>query len=407
MSRWRVAALFFTLPVLFLLTACHDDEGDLSTPETILTVEIEHGAYAGFASWVFATSDDGNVLDVKPITAADQIVTLSSVKRVSKIHVTFFKRFAIGTMGYSIFSTYAAIAKGTTVTLQAPQPSLPVMGVASFEISNYMEEWDTLNFSNSEGRKFKNAPLQNELSVDISLRQAPGDVLMAGYRSGVPVYSWARDVQGGDLVTRDFLNDFEPFPHQLKLDFEGANVGSVTGIDASNGAQTWLVNSVSLIGTQWGSAHPVIGYVDGFDAYETIVWNSKTTGLVEYHKIGKPNLSFSIPPVTCLIHNEHLSNFSFTLSQPHTYYNANWIYPDGEEYIAWDFTGPAGQSMKWPVVPDMIDAKYRGLDPDRFVLNFISFTQMIGGKWTTYPEAVPGIFRHSAKDEQEYYVYYP
>jgi hypothetical protein len=404
MSRWRVAALFFTLPVVFLLTACHD-EGDFSTPATILTVAIDPGVFPTDETWIFATSDDGNVLDVKHILVDDRTVTLSSVKRVSKIHVTFFYAFKNGGIRYSTFTTYAAIPKGTTLTLPGRQKSLPPMGVASFNISNYTESWRVLNFSNSEGSMYKNALHQDELSVDISLGQAPGDVLMAGYRSGVPVYSWARGVQGGDLIERDFLNDFEPFPHLLKLVFEGENNGSILGFDANGRAQSGMVNSVYLIGTQWSTDHPVIGYVDGFDSYETIVTNSTATGSVEYHKIGQPNLSFTIPPVTCKIINENLSDFSFTLSQPHTYYNASWKYPDNEEYIGWDVAGPAGQAMKWPTIPDEIGAKYQDLEPDRFVLNFMAFTQMIGGKSTTYPEAVPGISRHSAKDEQEYYVY--
>jgi hypothetical protein len=407
MIRFRIVFPLFILCVFSFLSACQHEPDELSEPETILTLQVGPEAFLGGENWIFATNDNGDVLDVKPF-AVDETVTLSSAKRVDKINVTFFKTALDRGIRYTTFTTYSAIAKGTTWSMGAsvyldPQP----VGVATFKVSDYEGLPGMLKFSNSEW--YSNDPSVtsgDELVVGVPLRKA-GDVLLSGYRSGVPVYNWAKGVQVGDVVERNFLTDFEAFPHQVKLDFEGTSDGTVIGRTLENPYGTVLISSNDVVGTKWQTDPPVIGYVDGFDSYEISVWNTRTNGAVNYYHVGRPDLSFSIPTFTFSANNTDMLDFSFNFSLPHTYYSADWRYYDGMQFAEWRATAPSGQAPKGFAIPNEIAAKYGALDLSKFEYWGVRFKQVIEGKSKSYPEAVSRIVANKADGDQTYYDYVP
>lgn len=403
MNRLKNIFLLFTLGVAFLFSGCHKDD-DVTGPHTILTLQVDAGYTLNTEdNWIFATDDNGEVLDVKPYTGGET-VTLISDKAGEKINVTFFLHHEASSKS-STFSSYASIPSGTVLHLVKPEASshesLP--GTATFMISNFNYMLSSVEFSNGDSYSASSTITSGEMDSEVSFYGVPSDFLLSGYRAGVPVYNWAKGVKDGDIIKRDFQADFVPFPHQRKLDFEGTNSATLFGADAN--ANVLVLNSYQLAGTPYATDQPVIGYIDDIVSYDLIVTNTKANGSVMYLSNGAIDLSFTMPTFTFSLHNTDIQNLSFSFSEDYTYCYSGWAYTQDSENIRWNVSAPTGVTVKGLSVPNEIAAKYSQIDMSKFKHSSINFIKIVEG--ASYPASMPGMTTTSDDKNQKLYTFSP
>lgn len=400
MNRLKNISLHVILGVAFLLSSCHKDD-EVTGPHTILTLQVDAGyTLDNDDNWIYATDDTGEVLDVKPY-AGGETVTLVSDKAGDKINVTFF-RYHEGASKSSLFNTYASIPSGTALHLIMPEPSghVSLPGKATFMISNFHYGSSSLQFSNGDSYSASGTitSTSTEADMEVSFYGLPSDFIFSGYRAGVPVYNWAKGVNDGDIIKRDFDADFVPFPHQRTLDFDGENIATLSSSDGK--ANFTILNTYSLMGSGYATDHPVIGYLDGFAKNHLVVTNTKANGQVSYQNDGEIDFSFTIPTFTFSLQSNGIRDLSFNFSEAYTYYFSIWDYMQDTERIRWYFRAPAGVSTKSLSIPNEITAKYSQLDVNKFVHLSITFTKIIEG--ASYPQDMPGMTTSDNKTKKLY-----
>lgn len=403
MSHFRIVALLFIL--FTILCSCQDDDSseELSEPRTIFVMSADAGYDPEGDNWVFATAPDGELLGVAPYTP-EVVVYFTSKRKLETINITFFKYWGslVGATNekYTSFTTYADIPVGTGLTLKA-SPRIPGgVADANFTLANFNDA--AIQFSNGYPYGASGTEFNGVFSTKISFRGgAPSDFLISGYRSQVPVYNWARGVRAGDEIYRNFATDFTPFPHQLTLNFEGKNDALIKGVDKDNNKVITLLDTDVLSGNggQPGD-HPVIGYLDDFDSYETTVTNTKANGLVIYNRVGTFNPSFSIPTFTFSINKSDLQDYSFNFSENYSYYNAIWEYDEAPEYTWWSINAPSGTTVKGLTVPDEIAVRYPKIKMSNFKYSLVRFTKAVSGR--PYLETVPGMVGDRSQTWESY-----
>lgn len=396
MNSLRNRSLLFVLCITFLLFGCHKDD-DVTGPHTILTLQVDAEYPLYTDTWIFATNDGGEVLDVKSYTAGET-VTLTSANAGDKINVTFFNHRETPSKT-SYFVTYADVPAGTELHLAASSSSSPELGpcTAKFKISNYSYSTTSLDFSNTGSGTGTAAG--GVLDMDFSF-YGPSDILISGYCKGVPVFNWARGVKNGDVVTRDFDADFATFPHQRKLDFSGKNRGFVYGVDADGGYRSVL--DTYLLSGIYKTDQPILGYIDGFDSYDMTVISDKSNGSISYHNTGEPDLTFTMPNAFSFsLRSNGMQDLSFNFSEDYTYYYSIWTYTQDSESIKWFFYGPAGVSVKGMSMPSEIAAKYPQVNVSKFTHASIDFIKIVEGG--SYLESILGATSdHKTRKEYSY-----
>jgi hypothetical protein len=299
------------------------------------------------------------------------------------------------------FATWAGVASGTTLHLTlvtVDSPALPEKGEATIRVSNYTGA-NLINIANGYGFSYGGSVNDGNMEMDLSFYGAPSDILLYGWRSEVPVYYVATGVKSNDVIERDYMTDFAPYPHQLQLNFPGQNTATIEGYDAKKSL------NITLMDTSWPNQadHPVIGYLDGFDSYDMTVTNVHASGSTTYHQKGAIDFAFDMPTFTFSLADNTLQNFSFNFSHDYTYHTARWQHFAGMEYTWWTVNAPPGYTVKGLSIPSEIMAKYPQLDMSKLEYGSLSFTEVIKGQ--SYLEFVQGGFNTNSDVTAEEYVY--
>ncbi|AYB32502.1 hypothetical protein [Chryseolinea soli] len=397
MRYLKSTAPLFVLLVCIFLSGCQKDE--VTGPKAILSLQVDANYTETGDHWIFATDATGEVLDVKPYSAGEA-VTLTSEKAVDKMNVTLFRYYEdviiTSTYKYTNLNTYADIPVGTALHFGSTTVDNGPKATAHFTIAN--TNGTQVNFTNGSSLSERSeTDFTNGVGelVDLSFYGAPSDMLMTGYRSGIPVYNWVKGLKDGDVVSRDFQTDFMPYPHQLFLDFGGTSSGYVKARNAA-GKSYFMSDSYFSTG-----ATPVIGFIDGFASYQMYIDNTKPNGTVSYYKSGPFNLSPTIPTFNFSISKKDFLDYAFDFSQDYTTYGVTWSYSDGLEYTWWSVSAPAGTTLTKLNIPDEIAAKYPKLDESKFGKISIGFTKVLQGKLRLMPGAPEN------SDDVETYSYQP
>lgn len=397
-------ALLLFLGMTVFLFACSDDD-DKKTAAPLLTVVVDESYVVDGDNWIFVTDLSGDVLDTKPY-ATGQTVTLSTTNEADKINVTIFQGHDTGNLKELSFHTYTNLNRGDSlklsITVATPPTSSP--GEATIEISNYSDADNVPNslvFSNTQG--WNNSATAGVLDAVVTLPQSPADVLVSGYRSGVPVYSWANALVPDDLVEKDYAV-FDAYPKQIKLDYPGITSGSITGYYAGNTTPYFFSNSSQLDQTTFKTNTPTLGYLDGFDRYQTYVFNQNDAGTVSYYKTGSVNTSIAIPVFTFSLTNDDIKNFSFNFSEDYTYFDAQWQYVQESNWVHWNIESEPGQFSGVTSIPTEIRSLYPQLDFSKLEYFGCTLTNFLDGR--EYHDAVP-YAKNQTPDQVEYYNFNP
>jgi hypothetical protein len=403
MSSPRVITLLFLSCAGAFLSGCNNDDDEPTVlPQTILTLKVDQDYGQQGDRWIFASDENGEILDAQPY-ADGQTVTLTSEKHPDKINVTLFSYVVYETKNTQIsFYTWGDVASGTTLhfkTIKVDNPSNPESGEATIRVSNYTGT-AIVGISNGYGFSYGGSISNGNLEVDLSFYGVPSDILLYGWRSEVPVYYLATGVKSNDVIERDFMTDFTPYPHQFQLNFPGQNSALIQGYDAKKSLNITLMDTSAPNNL---SDHPVIGYLDGFDSYDMTVTNVHENGSTTYHQKGAIDFSFDMPTYTFSLSDNTLQNFSFNFSHDYTYHTALWSHVAGKEYTWWTVNAPSGYAVKGLSIPSEIMAKYPRLDMNNLDYASLNFTEVIKGR--SYEEFLPGATVANADGAVEDYVY--
>jgi len=399
-----VRAVLLFLGMSVFLFACGDDD-DKKTVGPLFTVVVDESYTVDGDNWIFVTDLSGDVLDTKSY-APGQTITFSSTNEADKVNVTIFQGHDTGNLKELSFRTYTNLDRGDSlklsVTVATPPTSSP--GEATIEISNYSDADNvpsTLLFSNTQG--WNNSATAGVLDAVVTLPKSPADVLVSGYRSGVPVYSWANALMADDIVEKDFTA-FDAYPEQIKLDYPGVTSGSIVGYYPSNSTPYFFSNSSQLDQTTFKTNTPTLGYLDGFDHYQTYVFNQNDAGTVSYYKTGSVNTSIAIPAFTFSLTNGDIKNFAFNFSEEYTYFDAQWQYLEDTNWIHWNIESEPGQFSGVTSIPTEIRSLYPQLDFNKLEYFGCTLIKFLDGR--KYQDAVP-LTTSQTPDHSEYYNFNP
>jgi len=399
-----VRTVLLVLGMSIFLFACNDDD-DKKIDAPLLTVVVDESYTVDGDNWIFVTDLSGDVLDTKSY-ATGQTVTFNSSNEADKINVTIFQGHDSGNLKELSFRTYTNLDRGDSLTLRltvtTPPASSP--GEATIEITNYSDADNvpsSLVFSNTQG--WNNSATAGVLDAVVTLPQSPADVLVSGYRSGVPVYNWVTALVTDDVVARDYAT-FDAFPKQIKLDYPGVTSGSMVGYYAGSTTPYFFSNSTQLDLTTFKTDAPTLGYLEGFDHYQTYVFNQNDAGTVSYYKTGSVNTSIAIPAFTFSLTNGDIKNFAFNFSEEYTYFDAQWQYQEDVNWVHWNIESEPGQFSGVTSIPTEIRSLYPQLDFSKLEYFGCTLTKFLDGR--NYFDAVPRT-SNQTPDHVEYYTFNP
>jgi hypothetical protein len=384
-ARGTRAFFLFSIASVFLFSCNGDDDKKTAVP--LLTVVVDESYTVDGDNWIFVTDLSGDVLDTKSY-ATGQTITFNSTKDADKINVTIFQGHDAGNLKELSFRTYTNLDRGDSLKLNLTISTPPnAIGDATIELSNYGDGDNvpaSLLFSNTFG--WSSSATGGVADVVVTLPQSPADVLVTGYRSGVPVYSWVNALATDDIAEKDF-STFDAFPRQFKLDYPGVSSGYVVGFYAGNATPYYFNNSSQLDQSAFKTNTPTLGYLEGFDHYQTYVFNQNDNGTVNYYKTGSVNTSIVIPAFTFSLTTPDIKNFSFNFSEDYTYFDAQWQYQEDANWVHWNIESEPGQFSGVTSIPPEIRSLYPQLDFSKLEYFGCTFAKFLDGR--KYRDAVP------------------
>ncbi|HEY5749529.1 MAG TPA: hypothetical protein VIU12_25855, partial [Chryseolinea sp.] len=317
--------------------------------------------------------DNGEVLDIK--RCGRGLTELKAITELSKINVTLCMGVSDAQSNDFEFTTYMGVPVKTKIELQDdPIPAQGNdLGAAIFSIANYTESGDplvNLSFSTPKQILSVDKPVQesfenNSLVLDYTLRENPAKMLITGKRGETPVYFLKTGIKPLDKLDLDYETDFKPAEKILKLDYFGTSSVEVLGF--MNGES----NPYSLSAANTDS--PNFGYVDGFDRYQTFIFNDNPSNrnITEYFKEGTPASVITIGAHNLTVTNPGRATFDFTLIPSYTYARAGWRYSAGDDHIRLNTYGDASTKLKCFDFPAKLTEMYQFLDKlDRSKIQF-------------------------------------
>lgn len=382
--------LILVVALCSIVFACSqkDDPGPAQEPEVILFIEV--GTQWANWYWVYATDDNGEVLDIKGCGRG--LTELKASTELSKINVTLCRKGDPDSQSNNFtFTTYMGVPLKTKIEL--PDDPIPTpgndLGAAIFSIANYTESGDpllNLSFSTPKRSLSVDKPVKesfenNSLVVAYTLRENPAKMLITGKRGETPVYFLKTGIKPQDKLDLDYETDFKPADKIVKMDYFGYNNAEVLGF--MNGES----NSYYLSSADTDS--PSFGYVDGFDRYQTTISNYNTANgnVTQYFKVGTPASTVTFPTHNLTVTNPGRATFDFTLLPSYTYARAEWRYSVGSDFITMTTYGDASTKLRCFDFPAKLTEMYQFLDKldrSKILFNNLGVYQHVDG--FTYPD---------------------
>ncbi|MBL0741419.1 hypothetical protein [Chryseolinea lacunae] len=407
LSPHNLYRLFTFLIISACLSACSEPDNNF---DRLLTLDPQVIPYVAQNHWVYATDVDGNILDVKKTNGREQL-TLTSARPVGKFNLTIVSS-SVHTDGitYINIETYADVDKGSTF---APIAGLGFSWSDSSSVDVKLNGYDGLPLAVwAANRKIcsvrKQTIVGGTFNANLIMRGSPSDLLLISYRNGIPVYAKMPGAKNGDQIELDMNNNFTPFEHQRKLDFEGyANYGSIAGayLDNDGKLASLFLNFIDThrLGDQAAMEQPRIGYIDGFDTYMLNVTNAQPSGYVSYLKQGDIAASFesfTMPTFSFKVLNTNLPAFAYQFSEDFTYYTANFKYETNTLSMHWKISAPQGRQITLGDIPAEIAAVHPRIRPISFEYHDCTLTKVISGD--SYQESILRLQRDLSRDIELY-----
>lgn len=238
-------------------------------------------------SWVFISDKSGRLLDLhKTSEGEEEVLEFEGVADdwiiVTDVSVASFDNNGITRLQHQITS-YVGVPVGETYLVSERDPGQTTysdtLGRASLVLNNYNESSDplsTIGFSDSYNSYNNWLDLSTitydgfTFAADMILRESPIDIFVSAYNGPEPVYTWLRDVEVGD----DIVIDFDSFSPLTKVSInKPVNNAYIQGqIEPELGGRGYELSrsEYRMMSDDYDPSETVtIGYVDGFDYYDT------------------------------------------------------------------------------------------------------------------------------------------
>jgi hypothetical protein len=339
MIRMRIPKRAIFLVALLLVTlACEEKPENPGLP--VLTVEVETNAFSrNKMKWIYISEPGGKILDGEIVHAGT--FTLNAAVVPEYVDVTIYTITDFGGQRSHDLVTVRNIPKGQTMKFNREMPVMQLStGRMSFEISNW-------NLGNAWSNNFFASPgatsniffpelvglVGNKLLGTVRLFSENANVLFVLNRDNRRLHHWATGVKPNDQVKLDIEN-FAPFDQYVSLPNK-ANSGQAWGY---KGTSKYHFGNIAYEPDRPG---PSLGYLHGFDQYETIVANSSVGLYMNYVKKGSLPESVSFPAHAGTFASASLSKVSYQSAVAYDYYSAffiGWTIP-----LRWQVIGGDGE----------------------------------------------------------------
>lgn len=313
-----------------LLTSCDDE----SARVTLLNYNVIDPTFTSSGRrWLYAANKNGEVLAIGEITKAGQF-KLEGVSNNDKVDIGYVIMRPAGEKKNWMFSLYKGIEVGSSVdvTLSNP-PATTTLGTARVLVRNYKEPVSPLRnlfLSTTFAGGIKSLDWNGEVwNAEITMSNNPTEILVTGLRGNTPVYL-KQNVTPGQTIEIDF-STFVPMESIQSLDFIG--VTSTAGFKNDEPYSNYF-NFENHRVTDYVATTGLLGYVAGYDYYQTLISNvSQSNGVSArgFLKLGEPVSFFRFPEVSISVNDKNVSSFDATFSAPYTFKHATFTYSDGDQ----------------------------------------------------------------------------
>jgi hypothetical protein len=127
------------------------------------------------------------------------------------------------------------------------------------------------------------------------------------------------------------------------------------------------------------TSSPPLGYVPGYDYYETYISNYKLNSSTLFHKKGSAMIPTGFPEFTYSITDRTLQGFQSDVSVPYDYQTTTWLYENAEATCFWVNTSSSSAALRLTDFPDIVKQKYPQLD--------ISLLELESVIWVDYQDS--------------------
>jgi hypothetical protein len=381
---FRFPLLF--LSVLLLFNSCQDDEEGVP----VLTLRVQPDEAVGyFEDWVFISDDNGKLLDIWKARNNGTYV-FKSRQKLETVNITYFS----GSPDSQGMTTYTNVPVGQTLHLRMSSnypynnPPADVIGFGYVVVKNFDESrFPPAAFLFSDGTGTGN--LLNDFHKDdetvtfsIRLSRDAYPILVTSYRDGKPVYRYIETLEPQDTVSIDF-SELALQDHLIDLKSYGYTSGSITGIKTDKGyisryhfSDTYMAHGPDPL------SNPMLGYLDGFDVYETSLYQGGYTDkkTVAYYKYGEPPESITPPTFEAVLSENSSRSATATINVPYSYKSAAWNAGHRNLRIYWQVYSGKGDDFLLPDVPSEIIEMYPQFHHANMDLHEVTYYQHLDDK---------------------------
>ena len=365
--------LFFVV-IVVSISSCTTTEDDVPKVEpAIITINVNATFPAAGHVWAFVTDSRGDIISSQKLSIGSNKFT-GTVPDV--INVTFLE-YWLDTQNHYKFTTYPNVAANSVMVMDQANglgwySTTEYSLSARISVTNFEE---TINTSKqvaiTDGYAYgytQTTPPE----MTLKLHNSSVNVLVSGFKgdSSNPVHGWINDVKNGDIKSIDF-NDFVPFDKTISLPHSNSLYAYIGGykLDGTKKISFTMFSTLAELSPLAGDLKAKVGYLDGFDLYETHVesWlETKLSGIVMYRRLGTINPAITLPEYEMTISNAELGNFNFTYTGDSDFQLHTWYYNEGNNYVFWEVYSDDSSLPVFEAIPENILAQFPVLSFSKF-----------------------------------------
>lgn len=365
-------SLFFVVIVVSISCTTTDDDVPKVEPP-IITINVNSTFPAVGRIWAFVTDSRGDVISSQKLSVGSNKFT-GTVPDIA--NVTFFE-YSLDAQNHYRFTTYPNVTPSSVIVLDqanglgwysTTEYSLSAkISVTNFEETINTSKQVTITDGYGYGYTQTTPP-----EMTLKLHSSSVNVLVSGFKgdSSNPVHGWINDVKNGDIKSIDF-NDFVPFDKTISLPHGNSLSAYIGGykLDGTKKISFTMFSTLLELNPLAGNLNAKLGYLDGFDLYETYVssWlETQLSGIAIYRRLGTLNPAITIPEYDMTISNAELGDFDFTYTGESDFQLHTWSYNEGNNYVFWEVYSDDNSLPVFETIPENISAQFPALNFSKF-----------------------------------------
>ncbi|WP_416865711.1 MAG: hypothetical protein ACMVP2_25760 [Imperialibacter sp.] len=332
--------------------------------------------------WIFATSQTGDILDIKQFEAGETTVLKSDrVTSSDKVNITIFHYFQPNTETIE-FTSYLSITPGQTWVVKREDSFSPSkIGTATFNITTAGSFVPLAINISTNTKSYVTRPSSPTSDVTIDLSKSPERIFATHTIGGIPSYFEANDIEDGDRITAAYTTDFKPLENLFNIELlvNESFYGSVSGISDIPGVDPFYIKG--FLNYNGSNSSQQWGYNSGFDVYRTSMSKSSDKVSRQYFKLGSPVTNIPFPDNAVSIDNSGFVNPEFSFSGDYHLRSSRWtaFVADYNSVLSWRVYSPPGGKQVFSKIPNEIVDLYPSLSVESLAPKDNTFTIYLDG----------------------------